>query len=119
MRILTTTLLLAFSFLQMHCASVNSVSLTSIPAERTREIRAEASRVIILGFNFNNDYVDQVVEDLKRQCKGGQVKGILTKDQTIDYFLFFVYKRQVTSQGYCVVEPEMKMSGTAHKGAAL
>jgi hypothetical protein len=83
------------------CASLNSVSLTPIPKERNREIRSEASRTIILGFNFDNDYVDQVVNDLKSKCSNGTVSGILTKDETINYFLMLVHRRQVVATGYC------------------
>lgn len=84
------------------CASINSVSLTSIPAGRGREINAKGSRLIFLGLNFNNDFVDEMTDDLKRQCEGGQVKGILTKDETIQYFLFFLYQRRVTATAYCL-----------------
>lgn len=94
--------LLALSFLFVGCASVNSVSLTSIPANKGKEVRAETSKTIILGFNFNNDYVDDMATDLKRQCPNGVVKGILTKDEVINYFLFFVWERKVTASGYCL-----------------
>lgn len=92
--------LLSLSF--VGCASVNSVSLTSIPANKGKEVKSEASRTIILGFNFNNDYVDEMADDLKRQCPNGVVKGILTKDEVINYFLFFVWARKVTATGYCL-----------------
>ena len=84
------------------CASVNSVSLSSIPANKGKEVRAETSKTIILGFNFNNDYVDEMAEDLKHQCPNGVVKGILTKDEVINYFLFIVWARKVTATGYCL-----------------
>ena len=83
------------------CVSLNSVSETQIPAERDHEIKAESSRLIILGLNFDNDYVDDVRADLKRQCKGGEVKGILTKDEMINYFPF-VQRRRVSAAGYCL-----------------
>jgi hypothetical protein len=83
------------------CASVQSVSLTQIPAKRSQEVTAQASKTIILGFNFNNDFVDNMTEDLKRQCPNGEVTGILTKDEAINYFLWMVHKRQVTATGYC------------------
>ena len=92
-------ILLSLSF--VGCASVNSVSLTSIPANKGKEVRAEASRTIILGLNFNNDYVDDMAENLKRQCPNGVIKGILTKDESINYFLF-VWARKVTATGYCL-----------------
>lgn len=83
------------------CAHVNSVSLTSIPAGKGRPVRAETSKTIFLGFNFDNDYVEQMASDLRRQCPNGMVRGILTKDETINYFLFFVWARKVTASGYC------------------
>lgn len=84
------------------CASLVSVSLTPIPAQRDHQVQVEKSKVIVLGFNFDNDFVDQMVTDLKQQCPNGKVTGILTKDEAIDYFLFFVWKRRVTATGYCL-----------------
>lgn len=81
------------------CASVNSVSLTPIPSQRNQQVKANVSRVIFLGFNFDNDYVDPLVESLKSQCPNGVVSGILTKDETISYFI--VFKKQITATGYC------------------
>jgi|FLYM01.1.fsa_nt_gi hypothetical protein len=89
------------SLLTSGCASLNSVSLTPIPSDRRNEVQVQASRMIILGFNFDNDYVDQLVDQLKNQCPDGKVTGVLTKDETIMYFLVFVMKKQVTATGYC------------------
>lgn len=95
-------LLLVLVLFTFGCASVNSVSLTSIPATRTNVVRAQAKKTVFMGFNFDNDFVDSVADDLKNQCPGGQVRGILTKDETIFYFLFFVYEYRVTATGYCI-----------------
>ncbi|GEM_PF-981080 len=84
------------------CASINSVSLTPIPSERNKKVRTEKSKIIFLGFNFDNDFVDDAVEDLKKQCPNGQVTGLLTKDENINYFLYFVWKKQITASGFCV-----------------
>ena len=108
-------LLASLSF--VGCASVNSVSLSSIPAARNKEVKAEASRVIILGFNFNNDFVDNMAEDLKAQCPNGVVRGILTKDEVIQYFLFFVWERKVSATGYCS-QARNTASASAGTGAA-
>lgn len=89
------------------CASINSVSLTSIPATRTNVIRSEAKRMVFLGFNFNNDFIDAMTDDLKNQCPNGQVRGLLTKDETVMYFLFFLYEYRVTATGYCVKKPNV------------
>lgn len=101
------TVLLSFSLL--HCASVNSLSLTSIPAVKDHEVKSTTSKIIFLGFNFNNDYVDSMAEDLQRKCPNGKITGILTKDETINYFLFFVWERRVTARGYCQL-PNSKVS---------
>jgi len=81
------------------CASVNSVSLTPIPANRSKEVRAEVSRTIFLGFNFDNDYINPLVDNLKMQCPNGVITGILTKDEVISYVL--VFTRRVVATGYC------------------
>lgn len=99
-----TTITLLLSLLLSGCAAVQSVSLTPIPRDRNRPVQALGSKTIVLGLNFDNDFIDQITEDLKKQCEGGTVTGILTKDETINYFLFLVYKRQVTAKGYCVAQ---------------
>lgn len=81
------------------CASINSVSLTPIPANRKKEVKAEVSKTVFLGFNFNNDFLDPLVDKLKSQCPEGVVSGILTKDEVISYVL--VFTRKVTATGYC------------------
>lgn len=81
------------------CASINSVSLTPVPAQRSKVVRAQVSKTVFLGFNFDNDFINPLVDDLKRQCPSGVVSGILTKDEVIAYVL--VFTRRVTATGYC------------------
>lgn len=83
------------------CTSLQTVSLTSIPAKRARKVSAVADKIIFLGLNFDNDYVDQLVEDLKRQCPNGLVSGVLTKDEFVNYFIGLVYKHRISAAGYC------------------
>lgn len=99
---LRSVLLLVSILCLTHCASINSLSLTPIPQDRKSHVKTEKSKVIILGFNFDNDFVDEVVDDLKRQCPNGKVSGLLTKDENINYFLYFVWKKQITATGYCI-----------------
>lgn len=89
------------------CASVNSVSLTPIPEKRNNIITSEVSKTIFLAFNFNNDFVDQIVTDLKSKCPHGTVSGILTKDEVIWYFLF--HTRKVTATGFCENSNDQKV----------
>ena len=72
------------------CVHLNSVSQTQIPANRSHKVSAEASRFIVFFFNFDNDYIDSMNESLRRSCEGGRVTGILTKDETTNYFLGFL-----------------------------
>lgn len=91
--------LLMVLLLLSSCASVNSVSLTPIPADRSRPVKAEVSKTIFLAFNFDNDFIDPLIQKLKDQCPKGVVSGILTKDETIGYVL--VFTKRVTATGYC------------------
>lgn len=81
------------------CASINSVSLTPLPTQRGNIVTASVSKTVFLGFNFDNDYVDPLVTELKQKCPGGFVSGILTKDEVIAYVL--VFTRHITATGYC------------------
>lgn len=81
------------------CVNLNSVSLTQVPAERSHELSASADHWSLLGIAFDNDFVDEAVMDLKSQCAGGKVEGVLTKFQNTVYFL--VVKREVVATAYC------------------
>jgi hypothetical protein len=94
-------LILMACILLQQCASLQSVSLTQIPEQRSGRVSAESSRWIILALNFDNDYVDKAVSDLQQKCRGGQIRGVLTKDENYMYFGFFVMKRVVKVSGYC------------------
>ena len=107
MRILLLSSLLVMS---SACQSLQSVSLTQIPAQRNKKIEAEASRFIFFGMNFNNDYVDTLVEELKDKCEGGVVRGILTKDVAVNYFLMLLHTRKITATGYCLPGKNSKLS---------
>lgn len=81
------------------CASVSSVSLTPIPAHKGPVIKTEVSKWTFLGISFNNEFVDPIVDNLKKKCPNGMVTGILTKDEFYNYFLVFKHNIEVT--GFC------------------
>ena len=81
------------------CVSLNSVSLTPIPQQRDEAVTAVTDSWNFLGIAFNNDFVDEAILELKTQCPGGKIEGILTKHQTTAYLL--VFKREVVATGYC------------------
>ncbi|MCB0368244.1 MAG: hypothetical protein KDD45_02105 [Bdellovibrionales bacterium] len=84
------------------CVSLNTVSLTSVPSQRSHPVSTSVERFMILGFNFDNDYVDLLTEKLKQQCPNGMISGILTKDESVNYFMYFFWKKVVTAKGYCL-----------------
>lgn len=84
------------------CATLVSVSQTQIPAQRQNVVSADASKWIILALSFDNDYAYQIPQKLAAQCRGGAVRGILTKDENFNYFFGLVMKRKITAQGYCI-----------------
>ncbi len=93
--------LLISSFTFINCASINSVSLTQIPAKRDKQIEASREKLIFFAFNFDNEYIPGVVEDLMNQCPGGKITGVLTKDENINYFLYIVWKKRVSLSAFC------------------
>lgn len=93
---------LMIGFFAVSCVSLNSVSLTQIPKKRDHQITATASKIIVFGLSFNNDFVSDVSSQLKSDCKNGRVTGILTKDELVNYFLHIVVRRRVVATGYCV-----------------
>ena len=82
------------------CAMVQSVSLTQIPSDRENVVSASTEKFIFLLFNFDNSFVETLEKDLRAQCPGGEVKGILTKDEIISYFI--AHTRKITATGYCI-----------------
>lgn len=88
-----------FSVTLAGCASINSVSLTPVPSQRGKVVSAQASKTVFLAFSFDNDFIDTLVPDLQKQCPGGLVSGILTKDEVISYVIVFTHR--VTATGFC------------------
>ncbi len=85
------------------CATLNSVSLSDVPADRSRPIVASKSSWSVLGIYLGNEFVDEVVNDLRRQCPKGSIAGVFTKYEGYTYFI--ATERQVTARGYCVAQP--------------
>ena len=102
MKSLKLLVFFVLSTMLVQCVSLNSVSMTQIPKERQKVVSASVSRNIFLFLNFDNDYVDELSGQLRVQCSGGVVSGILTKAESICYLPFcFIYQKKVTAKGYC------------------
>jgi hypothetical protein len=82
------------------CTSLQSVSLTQIPKDRSRPVRAEVNNTALFGIHFDNDFVDDLTPELLRQCPHGRLTGILTKHEDTTYVV--VATRTVVATGYCV-----------------
>ncbi len=83
------------------CTHLASVSTSSIPKNRSNKISTQVKRFIFLGFNFNNDYVNDITFNLAKQCEGGRVQGVVTKHENVMYFPAFAHEVRVTATGYC------------------
>jgi len=81
------------------CVGLNTVSMTQVPAERDKVITTKSASWNFIGINFSNAFVDEAIEDLKKQCPTGKVEGVYTKHQTTGYVL--VFKREVIVSAYC------------------
>lgn len=92
------------------CTHLGSVSTTTIPKDKGHKVSAESYRFIFMLFNFDNDYVDTVVQDLAGQCPNGKITGILTKHEGITYFPIVAHAIRVTAEGYCNSHPQKKGS---------
>jgi hypothetical protein len=84
------------------CTSLQSVSITQIPSDRSRPLHAEVSNTALLGIHFSNDFIEPLTGDLMRQCPRGRVTGILTKQESSVYVI--VQVRRVVATGYCVYD---------------
>ena len=82
------------------CASLQSVSMTNIPVERGHRVEATADNMAFLGIHFDNDFADDVPDELRAQCPHGKVTGIYSKYESTWYVV--VQNRSVTVSGYCV-----------------
>lgn len=96
-----TTAALALSLLS-GCAALHSVSMSPIPAQRSKPVKAEVSDWNVLGFKFDNDFVNGLPTMLQNQCPEGKVTGIMTRYET--RFYFFAAKRIANATGYCVAK---------------
>lgn len=93
---------IVFLLALMGCTHLVSVSTSSVPKKRSSRVKASAERIILFGFNFNNDYVNDMAEELADQCRKGKVQGVLTKHEEVTYFPLVFNKVRVTAEGYCV-----------------
>ncbi|GGY50664.1 hypothetical protein GCM10011297_24420 [Bacterioplanes sanyensis] len=81
------------------CVSLNSVSMTQVPAQRSNQVTTSADHWSLLGIAFSNDFVDEAMTGLQQQCQGGKLEGVYTKYQNTLYLL--ILQREVIVSGYC------------------
>jgi hypothetical protein len=97
------------------CTSLQSVSVTQIPKDRSRPVHAEVSNTALFGIHFDNDFVRELTDDLMRQCPDGRVTGILTKQESTLYVI--VQTRRVVATGFCVYDEQPPADVTAMQEA--
>jgi hypothetical protein len=84
------------------CTSLQSVSVTQIPGDRSRPVRAEVSNTALFGIHFDNDFLEDLTPQLFAQCPHGRITGLLTKQENSVYVI--VSTRRVIATGYCVFD---------------
>ncbi len=83
-----------------HLASVSSSSIPKAP-QRNKPVMVEAKKMIFMGFNFNNDYLNDMAFRLANQCPNGKIQGVVTKHENVLYFGPFLYEVRVSATGFC------------------
>lgn len=98
------TLMMVFGLSMVGCTHMRSLSVTTIPQDRSQPVEAVADRVIFFGINYSNDYVEILVERLAEQCPKGKVSGLLTRTEKSLVFPLVAHRISVRAQGFCVSE---------------
>ncbi len=84
------------------CTHLNSVSVTSIPKDRSQRVSAERYKFLFLLLNFNNDFASHMEKDLAEKCPNGKVEGIVTKTEMLTYFPLIAHAYNIRADGYCI-----------------
>ncbi len=100
------------------CASVHSVYMTNLRAPETSgtPIQVEVQKRVVLGFNFDNDYVFEARQELIEKCGQGLVTGVLSTYETYSYVIFTDHV--VRAEAVCVAAPEPEPSATRDPAGA-
>jgi hypothetical protein len=98
--------LVGLTLLASGCASLNSVSMTQVPKDRSNRIEESVNNWAFLGIYFSNDFVDSAIQRLKEKCPRGKITGVFTKYE--GYLYFLVTKRVVNVSAYCEVPTATK-----------
>lgn len=81
------------------CASLNSVSHSQVPQDRSMPIESQGSSWGILGITFSNSFVDEAIEGLRSRCPNGKISGVYTKYEGRFYWLWTT--RTITAKAFC------------------
>ena len=96
------TLMMVFALSMVGCTHLRSMSVTTIPADRSQPVEAVVERVIFFGINADNDYVEVLLQQLAEQCPKGKVSGLLTRTERSLVVPLIAHAITVRAQGYCV-----------------
>ncbi len=76
--------------------------------EEAKPLLVLEKQFVVLGFVFDNNYLDKAYRRLQSKCKDGYIGGITTQFSTSHGFLSWTNK--VLMKGYCLVPPEKDTS---------
>jgi len=86
------------------CASLQSVSMTQVPTDRSHPIEANSSSWGLFGIFFTNSFADDAVKELQGKCPNGRITGVFTKQESRFYLL--VLERKVLATAFCESAPK-------------
>ena len=111
-------ILIAMASSLTQCTTVSSVSISQVPepAARRSLVTASASSPVIFLIPFNTDYLDEARENFVSNCQKGAIEGVLSKHETVNYFLSFIMIQRIHLQGYCVDKVADARTHTKRKG---
>ena len=91
------------------CAHVHTFHQDALSLEEAKgkAISSEATKFIVLFFNFNNDFVTDAYKGFKAQCPNGRINGVSSRLSSTNHLLSWTYKFKLA--GYCVKKENEKI----------
>jgi hypothetical protein len=95
---------LSFLFLFFSCShAVHLVHLSDHNLKKSAKsgkmISVETEQVVVMGFMFDTNYVNQAHEQMIAKCPKGTIKNIMTRSSTSH--AFFHWKNKIYMEGRC------------------
>jgi len=88
------------------CSCTHSVHIVNFsdqqPYTHGRPVHSQSEQFVVLGFNFDDAYVNQAFQQLTNECETGRITAITTKYYT-DHG-FFSWTNRLEMDGICLAD---------------